>query len=99
MVGRLDALGCGKAATRKLVFWILRSRKQRSIVIVLLLLHSAVDFPLRTAALTVLFAIACAYLIPGRKIDLVGLFRTYSSRVGLYPYMSLYVVVNLAFVI
>ena len=39
-----------------------------SIVIVLLLLHSMVDFPLRIAAVTVLFAIACAYLIPGRKI-------------------------------
>src|SRR5262249_18441631 len=35
-----------------------------SIVIVLLLLHSALDYPLRIAALTVLFAIACAYLIP-----------------------------------
>ena len=40
-----------------------------SIVIVLLLLHSTVDFPLRIAAVTVLFAIACAYLIPGRKIE------------------------------
>ena len=35
-----------------------------SIVIVLLLLHSVVDYPLRTAALSVLFAMACAYLIP-----------------------------------
>ena len=35
-----------------------------SIVIGLLLLHSAMDYPLRTAALSVLFAIACAYLIP-----------------------------------
>ena len=35
-----------------------------SIVIGLLLLHSAADYPLRTAALSVLFAIACAYLIP-----------------------------------
>jgi O-antigen ligase len=40
-----------------------------SIVIVLLLLHSALDYPLRIAAVTVLFAIACAYLIPGRKIE------------------------------
>ena len=39
------------------------------IVIVLLLLHSAVDYPLRTAALSVLFAIACAYLIPRRRIE------------------------------
>ena len=39
------------------------------IVIVLLLLHSVVDYPLRTAALSVLFAIACAYLIPRRRID------------------------------
>ena len=38
-----------------------------SIVIVLLLLHSAMDYPLRTAALSVLFAIACAYLIVPRK--------------------------------
>jgi O-antigen ligase len=35
-------------------------------VIVLLLLHSVVDYPLRTEALMVLFAIACAYLIPWR---------------------------------
>jgi O-antigen ligase len=34
------------------------------IVIVLLLLHSAADYPLRTAALSVMFAIACAYLMP-----------------------------------
>ena len=40
-----------------------------SISIVLLLLHSVIDFPLRIAAVTVLFAIACAYLIPGRKIE------------------------------
>jgi O-antigen ligase len=39
------------------------------IVIVLLLLHSAMDYPLRTAALSVVFAIACAYLIPRRRID------------------------------
>jgi O-antigen ligase len=35
-------------------------------VIALLLLHSAVDYPLRTEAVMVLFAIACAYLIPRR---------------------------------
>jgi O-Antigen ligase len=40
-----------------------------SIVIVLLLVHSALDYPLRTAALSVVFAIACAYLVPGRKIE------------------------------
>jgi hypothetical protein len=39
------------------------------IVIVLLLLHSAVDYPLRTTALSVLFAIACGYLIPPRGIE------------------------------
>jgi O-antigen ligase len=33
------------------------------IVIVLLLLHSAVDYPLRIPALSVLFAMACAFLI------------------------------------
>jgi O-antigen ligase len=34
-----------------------------SIVIVLLALHSAVDYPLRTIALNSLFAVACAFLI------------------------------------
>jgi hypothetical protein len=38
-----------------------------SIVIVLLLLHSVVDYPLRMPALSVLFAIACAYLISRRS--------------------------------
>jgi hypothetical protein len=38
------------------------------IVIVLLLLHSVLDFPLRMTALSVLFAMACAYLIPRRRI-------------------------------
>jgi hypothetical protein len=37
-----------------------------SIVIVLLLLHSVVDYPLRIPTLSVLFAMACAYLIPWR---------------------------------
>ena len=36
-----------------------------SIVIVLLLLHSVVDYPLRIPTVSVLFAMACAYLIPG----------------------------------
>jgi O-antigen ligase len=40
-----------------------------SVVIVLLLLHSATDYPLRIASVTVLFAIACGYMIPGRKIE------------------------------
>ena len=40
-----------------------------SIVIVLLLLHSVVDYPLRMPALSVLFAIACANLIPRRKSE------------------------------
>jgi O-antigen ligase len=40
-----------------------------SIVIVLLLLHSVVDYPLRIPTLSVLFAMACAYLIPPRKIE------------------------------
>ena len=39
------------------------------IVIVLLLLHSVLDFPLRIPALSVLFAIACAYLIAPRRIE------------------------------
>jgi hypothetical protein len=39
------------------------------IVIVLLLLHSVLDFPLRISALSVLFAIACAYLIAPRRIE------------------------------
>ena len=40
-----------------------------SIVIVLLLLHSVVDYPLRIPAMSVLFAIACGYLIPGRRVE------------------------------
>ncbi len=39
------------------------------IVIVLLLLHSTVDYPMRIPALSVLFAIACAYMIPRRRIE------------------------------
>ena len=40
-----------------------------SIVIVLLLLHSVVEFPLRTPTLSVLFAIACGFLVSPRKIE------------------------------
>jgi O-antigen ligase len=40
-----------------------------SIVIVMLLLHSVVDYPLRTPTLSVLFAMACAFLIPPRKVE------------------------------
>jgi len=40
-----------------------------SIVIVLLLLHSVMEFPLRTPTLSVLFAMACAFLIPPRRIE------------------------------
>ena len=35
-----------------------------TIIIVFLLLHSVVDYPLRTEALSVLFALACAFLFP-----------------------------------
>src|SRR5215472_16099665 len=45
-----------------------------SIVIVLLLLHSVVEFPLRTPTLSVLFAMACAFLIPPRRIEQRGQF-------------------------
>ena len=38
-----------------------------SIVIILLFLHSIVDYPLQIPTLSVLFAIACAYLIPRRR--------------------------------
>jgi len=40
-----------------------------SIVVVLLLLHSTVDYPMRTIALTVLFAICCALMAPSGEID------------------------------
>jgi hypothetical protein len=39
------------------------------IVIMLLLLHSAMDYPLRIPAISVLFAMACAYLVPPRRIE------------------------------
>jgi O-antigen ligase len=35
-----------------------------SIVVILVLLHSAVDYPLRTTALMTLFAFCCALLVP-----------------------------------
>jgi O-antigen ligase len=37
-----------------------------SIVVVLLLLHSIVDYPLRTTAMMVVFALACALLIDSK---------------------------------
>jgi O-antigen ligase len=40
-----------------------------SIVIVLLLMHSVVDYPLRIPTVSVLFAMACAFLIPRRRIE------------------------------
>ncbi len=36
-----------------------------SLVIAMILLHSTVDYPLRTVAMTSLFAFACALLVPG----------------------------------
>jgi O-antigen ligase len=64
-----------------------------SIVIVLLLLHSVVDYPLRIPALSVLFAIACAYLIPPRRIALsaemsAGIERFAPKNVGRAPHWS-----------
>jgi hypothetical protein len=32
-------------------------------------LHSVVDYPLRTPTLSVLFAMACGFLIPPRKVE------------------------------
>ena len=46
---------------------ISHSPARHRFVIVLLLLHSVVDYPLRTAALSVLFAMACAIMTPGRR--------------------------------
>jgi O-antigen ligase len=40
-----------------------------SVVIALLLLHSAVDYPLRTTALGVLFGCCCGLLIPPRRVS------------------------------
>src|SRR5262245_50134614 len=52
------------------------------IVIVLLLLHSAVEYPLRSAALLVVFAIACAYLVPRRRIEHGAEMPTGIERLG-----------------
>jgi O-antigen ligase len=38
-----------------------------SVIILILLLHSVVDYPLRTSAIGVLFAFACALLVPYAK--------------------------------
>lgn len=43
-----------------------------TIVIALLILHSVVDYPLRTAALSTLFGIACALLLPSHAGPAVG---------------------------
>ncbi len=43
-----------------------------SIGIVLLLVHSALDYPLRTTAMSTLFAFLCALLIPARRMPVVG---------------------------
>jgi O-antigen ligase len=58
-----------------------------SVVIVLLLLHSVVDYPLRTTAMTVVFALCCGLLVPaepeGSRVagsDRRARGRTYSSR-------------------
>jgi O-antigen ligase len=52
-----------------------------SIVIVLLLLHSVLDFPLRIPAVLVLFAMACAFLLPRRKIEEAGVERSAPPQV------------------
>lgn len=41
---------------------VARQQRAGTIVIIMLLAHSAVDYPLRTAALSVIFAFACAFL-------------------------------------
>lgn len=41
---------------------VARQQRASTIVVVMLLAHSAVDYPLRTAALSVVFAFACAFL-------------------------------------
>jgi hypothetical protein len=53
-------------------------------------LHSVVDYPLRIPALSVLFAIACGYLIPPRRIALsaeisAGIERFAPENVGRAP--------------
>jgi O-antigen ligase len=63
-----------------------------SIAIALMLLHSVVDFPLRIPAVSVLFAMACAFLIPRRRMKKAGMevIRTgvnVGSRRPLSPYL------------
>jgi O-antigen ligase len=58
--------GSGQPENRALDLALARAAP---IVIVLLLLHSAVDFPLRIPTLSVLFAIACGYLIAPRQLE------------------------------
>jgi hypothetical protein len=41
--------------------------KAASIVLVLLMLHSIVDYPLRTSAMMAVAAFCCALLLPSRK--------------------------------
>jgi len=50
--GRLGANGLARAG---------------SLVVAMILVHSAVDYPLRTVAMTSLFAFACALLVPAPK--------------------------------
>jgi O-antigen ligase len=45
----------------------LMSQRGATLVIILLLAHSLVDYPLRTTAMSVLFAFACALLVPPSK--------------------------------
>ncbi len=56
-----------------------------SIVIVLLLLHSAVDYPLRTTAMMTLFGLCCALLIPSSPRSLVGVDATGKRSSGAAP--------------
>jgi O-antigen ligase len=58
--------GSGQPSARALDLVLARAAP---IAIVLLLLHSAVDFPLRIPTLSVLFAIACGYLIAPRRSE------------------------------
>jgi O-antigen ligase len=58
--------GSGQPETHALDLALARAAP---IVIVLLLLHSAVDFPLRIPTLSVVFAIACGYLVPPRRSE------------------------------
>jgi hypothetical protein len=60
-----------------------------SIVIVLLLLHSVVDFPLRIPAISVLFAMACALLIPWRGSENTGVAEVRTRATAGSPYLHL----------